>query len=63
MSVYSGVLYILLMRARAEALTNPLVLLPIGNLSQGKYVAKAHIDSFILSFDSTGKPVFTPIKL
>jgi hypothetical protein len=48
--------------AVTEALTNPLVLVPIGNLSSGKYVARAHIDSFILTYDSTGKPVFTPVK-
>jgi hypothetical protein len=48
--------------AVTEALTNPLVLVPIGNLSTGKYVARAHIDSFILTYDSTGKPVFTSIK-
>jgi hypothetical protein len=48
--------------AVTEALTNPLVLVPIGILSTGKYVVRAHIDSFILTYDSTGKPVFTPIK-
>jgi hypothetical protein len=48
--------------AVTEALTNPLVLVPIGNLSTGKYVARAHIDSFILTYDSTGKPIFTLVK-
>jgi hypothetical protein len=45
-----------------EALTNPVVLVPIGKLSPGKYIARAHIDSFIYTFDPTGKPVFTPVK-
>ncbi|NIU85072.1 MAG: protease complex subunit PrcB family protein [Candidatus Thorarchaeota archaeon] len=45
-----------------EALTNPVVLVPIGKLSLGKYIARAHIDSFILTYDPAGKPVFTPVK-
>jgi len=45
-----------------EALTNPLVLVTIGNLSAGRYIARAHIDSFILTYDTTGKPVYTPVK-
>jgi hypothetical protein len=45
-----------------EALTHPLALVPIGNLSPGKYIARAHIDSFILTFDPDGKPIFTPVK-
>jgi hypothetical protein len=45
-----------------EAFTHPLVLVPIGNLSSGKYVTRAHINSFIFNFDQNGKPIFTPIK-
>ncbi len=45
-----------------EAFTNPLVLVPIGSLSAGKYIVEVHIDRFILTYDRTGKPVYTPIK-
>jgi hypothetical protein len=48
--------------AVTEALTNPLVMVPIGNLSTGKYVSRAHIDSFILTYDTNGNPVYTPVK-
>ena len=44
-----------------EALTNPLVLVPIGKLSAGLYVGRVHIDSFIMTYDSEGDPVYTPI--
>jgi hypothetical protein len=44
-----------------EALTNPLVLVPIGNLSAGLYVGRVHIDSFIMQYDSGGDPVYRPI--
>ena len=45
-----------------EAFTNPLVLVPIGNLSAGKYVVEAHIYRFILTYDASGKPVYTPVQ-
>jgi hypothetical protein len=45
-----------------EALTNPLILVSMGNLSPGKYVARVHIDSFIMTYDSEGDPVYTPIQ-
>jgi hypothetical protein len=44
-----------------EALTNPLVLVPIGKLSAGLYVGRVHIDSFIMTYDSEGDPVYSPI--
>ena len=44
-----------------EALTNPLVLVPIGKLSAGLYVGRVHIDSFIMTYDSEGNPVYSPI--
>lgn len=47
--------------AVTEALTSPLALVPIGNLSAGKYVARAHIDRFILTYDPLGKPLFRPV--
>ena len=44
-----------------EALTNPLVLVPIDKLSPGEYIIEVHIVQYILTFDDTGKPVYTPI--
>ncbi len=44
-----------------EAITNPLVLVPIGNLPAGKYVVEVHIDSFTLTYDDSGKPIYVPI--
>jgi len=44
-----------------EAFTNPLVLVPIGNLSVGKYVVEVHIYRFILTYDA-GKAVYTPVQ-
>jgi hypothetical protein len=48
--------------AVTEALTNPLVLVPMGNLSPGNYLARVHIDSFIMTYDSEGEPVYTPVE-
>lgn len=48
--------------AVTEALTNPLVLVPIGNLPSGNYVVRVHIDRFIMTYDSKGEPVYTPVK-
>ena len=45
-----------------EALTNPLVLIPLGQLSPGKYTVKVHINHFILTFDEEGKPVYLPLQ-
>jgi len=44
------------------ALTNPTVLVPIGNLDAGRYVVEVHVQSFILTYDESGKPVYTPIE-
>jgi hypothetical protein len=48
--------------AVTEAITNPLVLVPMGNLPSGNYVARVHIDSFVMTYDSEGDPVYTPIE-
>jgi len=45
-----------------EAFTNPLVLVPIGNLGAGKYVVEVHIGRFILTYDASGKPVYTLVQ-
>ncbi len=42
-----------------EAFTNPLTLIPIGKLDPEEYVVEVHIDTYILIFDSQGKPVYT----
>lgn len=43
------------------AFTNPIVLVPIGNLSPGMYEVEVHIVSYILTFDDQGNPVYQPI--
>jgi len=48
--------------AVTEALTNPLVLVPMGNLPSGNYVARVHIDRFIMTYDSEGDPVYNPVE-
>jgi len=48
--------------AVTEAFNNPMVLIPIGNLSAGKYIIEVHIDRFILTYDTSGKPIYTPIE-
>ncbi|MEM2961087.1 MAG: protease complex subunit PrcB family protein, partial [Candidatus Bathyarchaeia archaeon] len=45
-----------------EAFTNPLVLVPIGNLNAGRYVVEVHVKSFILTYDISGKIIYTPIE-
>jgi len=42
-----------------EAFTNPLVLIPLGRLSPGLYTVEVHVDTYILTFDAQGKPVYT----
>jgi hypothetical protein len=42
-----------------EAFTNPLTLITIGKLDPGEYIVEVHIDTYILTFDSQGKPVYT----
>jgi len=48
--------------AVTEALTNPSVLVPMGNLPQGFYVARVHIDRFIMTYDSEGDPIYNPVE-
>jgi hypothetical protein len=47
--------------AVTEAFTNPLVLIPLGRLDPGEYMVQVHIDTYILTFDANGKPVYTQI--
>jgi len=42
-----------------EAFTDPLAVIPIGRLDPGEYVVEVHIDTYILTFDSQGNPVYT----
>lgn len=45
-----------------EAETNPMALVPLGQLSPGLYVGRVHIDSFTMYYDSGGEPVYNPIE-
>jgi len=45
-----------------EALTNPIALIPLGSLDPGLYVARAHIDRFIVTYDDDGNPVYDPVE-
>jgi len=47
--------------AVTEALTNPLVFIPLGRLDPGEYEVQVHVDAYILTFDANGKPVYTQI--
>jgi len=44
-----------------EALTNPTVLAPIGNLSPGRYMVEVHVSRFILrvTYDASSNPITT----
>jgi hypothetical protein len=44
-----------------QALTNPLVLFPIGKLSPGEYQIEVHILQYILTFDEEGNPTYTQL--
>jgi hypothetical protein len=44
-----------------EAVTNPLVLVPIGKLTPGYYNVEVPIVQYLLSFDEEGNPIYTPI--
>ena len=44
-----------------QALTNPLVLVPIGKLSSGEYNIEVPISQYILNFDDEGKPNYTQV--
>ena len=45
-----------------EALTNPIALIPVGKLDPGRYVVRAHIDRFIMTYDDEGNPVYDHVK-
>ena len=47
--------------AVTQAFTNPLVLVPIGNLPPGTYEAEVHISWYTYTFDDQGKPVYKPV--
>jgi hypothetical protein len=47
--------------AVTEAFTNPLVLIPLGNLDPGEYVVEVYVTRYIMTFDNEGNPVYTPI--
>ncbi len=48
--------------AVTEAITNPLVLMPFGQLDPGVYVVEVHVDTYILTFDDQGNPVYTLLQ-
>jgi hypothetical protein len=45
-----------------EAFTNPVALIPVGQLDPGLYIVRAHIDLFIMRLDESGKPVYDPVE-
>lgn len=45
-----------------QALTNPLVLFPIGKLTAGEYHIEVHILTYILTFDEEGNPIYTQLQ-
>jgi hypothetical protein len=45
--------------AVTQALTNPLVLFPIGKLTPGEYQVEVHILLYFLTFDEEGNPTYT----
>jgi hypothetical protein len=45
-----------------EALTNPIALIPVGRLDPGQYIARAHIDSYIMTYDDSGNPVYDQVE-
>ena len=47
--------------AVTEAFTNPLALIPLGRLDPGEYEVQVHVDTYILTYDANGKPVYTLI--
>jgi hypothetical protein len=44
-----------------QALTNPLVLLPLGKLDPGEYNVEIHVTQYIMNFDEQGNPIYTQI--
>jgi hypothetical protein len=47
--------------AVTQALTNPLVLFPIGKLSPGEYQIEVHVLQYILTYDEEGNPTYTQV--
>jgi hypothetical protein len=45
-----------------DALTNPIALVPVGRLDPGLYIVRAHIDSFIMTYDDVGNPVYDQVE-
>jgi len=45
-----------------DALTNPIALVPVGRLDPGLYIVRAHIDSFIMTYDDAGNPVYDQVE-
>jgi len=45
-----------------EALTNPVALIPVGSLDPGLYIARVHIDRFIMTYDDAGNPVYDQVE-
>jgi hypothetical protein len=45
-----------------QALTNPLVLFPIGNLTPGEYQIEVYVLQYILTFDEEGNPTYTQVQ-
>ncbi len=48
--------------AVTQAFTNPLVLISIGNLTPGDYVVEVYINTYILTFDDQGNPIYTVLQ-
>ncbi|MBC8223841.1 carboxypeptidase regulatory-like domain-containing protein [Candidatus Bathyarchaeota archaeon] len=44
------------------ALTNPVALIPVGRLDPGLYIARVHIDRFIMTYDDAGNPVYDQVE-
>jgi hypothetical protein len=47
--------------AVTQALTNPIVLFPIGKLSPGEYQIEVHVLQYILTYDEEGNPTYTQV--
>ena len=45
-----------------EAFTNPIALIPLDQLDPGIYIARAHIDRFIVTYDDTGNPIYDHVE-
>ncbi len=47
--------------AVTQALTNPLVLIPLGNLDPGEYEVQVHVDAYVLTYGENGEPIYTQL--